>query len=165
MRLGNAVLHQEKRGSQMKKRAISIIVSQFVFLVLVGLHTLSAMSAEGSCTESVQQYWKIFRIAVLQDDLSTVANLTRFPFEVRGILDESDKRKVLREGFLRLFPALLETDPGMSATPTTMKSLLNTTTYLSPSFCNTYGNQFRVGVWVFELTPDGWRFVQAFVDD
>lgn len=149
----------------MKHRAVAIFVSQFMFLVLVGLYPLSARPAEMSCSESAQQYWKTFRIAVLQDDLSTIANLSRFPFEVRGILDESAKRKILREEFLRLFPLLLGTDPGMSATPTTMKSFLNTTRYLSPSFCNTYGNQFRIGAWVFQLTSEGWRFVQASVDE
>ena len=149
----------------MKQRAVSIIVSQFMFLALFGLYTLSAMSVETSCSNSAQRYWKAFRIAVLQNDMSTLTKLSRFPFEIRGTLDESDKRQVLRQEFLRLFPALLETDIGLSATPTTIKSFLKTTTRLSPSFCNTYGNQFHVGVWVFELTPDGWRFVQAFVDE
>ncbi len=149
----------------MKKQAILAVISQSVFVVLIGLLALSAMSAESSCSKSAQEYWKTFRIAVLEDDLSMIANLSRFPFEVRGILDESDKRTILREEFSTIFPALLKTDPGMSATPTTMKSLLKSTIYLSPSFCNTYQNQFRVGTWVFELTPEDWRFVQAFFDE
>ncbi|WP_295428666.1 hypothetical protein [uncultured Thiodictyon sp.] len=149
----------------MQQRAISVIASQFAILVLFGLHTLSAMSAETACNASAEQYWKTFRNAVLQNDLSTIVNLSSFPFEVRGILDENTKRTILREEFHKLFPSLLEADPGMSPTPTTMKWLLNTATSLSPSFCNAYENQFRVGTWVFELTSDGWRFIQAFVDE
>lgn len=152
----------------MKQREVLIAASQFVFLVLLvllGLHTLSAMSVESSCSKSAQQYWKTFRNAILQNDQTSIANLSHFPFEVRGILDESNKRKILRDELLKLVPALLEADPGMSPTPTTMKLLLDTTTCLSPSCCNAYGNQFRVGTWVFELTSEGWRFVQAFVDE
>jgi hypothetical protein len=118
-----------------------------------------------SCIDSAQQYWKAFRIAAIRSNLSAVANMSQFPFELRGTLDESNKRQVLYKEFIRLFPTLLKTDPGLSPTPTTMKSLLTTTTRLLPSFCNSYGNQFRVGTWVFQLTPEGWRFVQAFIDD
>lgn len=150
---------------RLRKIIIYTIVKLFVFVVLLGGHIDSATAAETVCTDSAQQYWKAFRQAVLQGKLSVVADLSRFPFELGGTLDNSERRHVLRKEFIRLFPSYLKADPGLSPAPTTMKSLLKVTAYLSPSFCNSYGNQFRVGTWVFELTPQGWRFVQAFVDD
>lgn len=149
----------------MKQRGVSILVSLFAFFVLLGLHSLSATGAACNCTDSAQQYWMAFRIAALRGNLQAVANMSRFPFELRGTLDESDTRQVLRDEFISHFPALLNTDPGLSPAQATMKSLIEATTLLSPSSCNSYGNQFRVGTWVFELTPEGWRFVQAFVDE
>lgn len=149
----------------MTGRKISIILNMCVLFVLVGLNTLPAMSTQSPCSKSAQQYWATFRIAVNQGDLSTIVSLTRFPFEVMGITDESEKRKVLPEEFILLFPSLLKIDPGISVAPTTMRHFVNTNAYLSATFCNTHGNQFRVGAWVFELTSMGWRFSQAFFDE
>lgn len=92
-------------------------------------------------------------------------NTTRFPFVVNAVLDESEAQHIARKDFPGVFPKLLEADPGTSPAPTTMKSFLSTTPRFSRSFCNTHGNQFRVGAWVFELTPQGCVFVQAFVDE
>ncbi len=150
----------------MKQQALSVVLSRrFVFIVLLGLQSLSAMAGGNACPETAQQYWKDFRISVLRGNLTAIANASRFPFVISGTLDESAKRRVDRKEFGRFFPALLKADPGLSPTPTTMRSLVKTTTRLPPSFCNSYGNQFRVGAWVFELTSERWRFVEGFVDD
>lgn len=150
----------------MKQPAVSVVlVRRLVFIVFLGLQSLSATAYANACPETAQQYWKVFRISVLRGDLPAIANASRFPFAISGTLDESEERHIERKEFIRLFPALLKADPGLSPTPTTMKSLLKATTRLSPSFCNSYGNQLRVGAWVFELTPEGWRFIQGFVDD
>jgi hypothetical protein len=147
----------------MMRQKISITVNRFMFFVLLGLNTLPVISAGNPCSESAQEYWAAFRTAVDQGDILTIANLSRFPFEVKGILDESDEREVLPEEFISLFPSLLEIDPGMAAAPTTMRHFVDENPYLSASFCNIHGNQFRVGAWVFELTSMGWRFSQAFL--
>lgn len=150
----------------MKQSAVSgVLVRQLVFILLLGLQSLSATANANPCPETAQQYWKQFRISVLRGNLTAIINASRFPFVIRETLDESAKRHIDRRKFIRLFPALLKADPGLSPTPTTMKSLVKATTRLSPSFCNSYGNQVRVGAWVFELTSEGWRFVEGFIDD
>lgn len=150
----------------MKQPAVSVdLVKQLVFILLLGLQSLSATADARACPDTAQRYWEAFRISVLRGDLTAIANASRFPFAISGTLDESETRHIDRKEFIRLFPALLKADPGLSPTPTTMKSLLKATIRLSPSLCNSYGNQLRVGAWVFELTPEGWRFVQGFVDN
>jgi hypothetical protein len=91
-------------------------------------------------------------------DTHLIADLSLFPFKLRGTLDDSEARELSREDFIKLFPAFLKTDPGLAPTPTTMKTFVKRNTKLAQSFCNASGNQIRVGTWVFELRPEGWRF-------
>lgn len=161
-----APLASYERVSQVKQQAVSVVMIKcFVFILLLGLQPLSAMASVNACPETAQEYWKAFRISVLRGNLTAIINATRFPFVISGTLDEGEKKHVERKEFGSFFPALLKADPGLSPTPTTMKSLVKSTTHLPPSFCNSYGNQFRVGAWAFELTSEGWRFVESFFDD
>lgn len=146
----------------MSQRAV---LATFGLVSMVGTQANSVTAAEAGCQASAQEYWEAFRTIALQQEPSTLATMSKFPFAVRGALDDSDKREVTREQFATIVPVLLETDPGVSPRPTTMKELLRTTTRLPPSSCNTSGNQFRVGAWVFQLTAEGWRFVQAIVEE
>jgi hypothetical protein len=138
---------------------------QVVFLMAVAMYITSVSAVAGTCPDHAQRYWQTFRAAALGSNLTAIVDLSYFPFETRGTLDDSPKRQINRQDFIKLFPQLLKTDPGLSPTPTTMKSLLKTSPRLSSSFCNLDANQFRVGTWVFELKPEGWRFIQAFVDE
>ena len=149
----------------MKQPVVSVdLVKQLVFVLLLGLQSLAAAADAKACPDTAKRYWEEFRASVLRGDVTAIANASHFPFEIRG-LDDSEQRHVDRKEFVRLFPALLKQDPGLSPTLTTMKSMVKVSTRLSPSFCDSYGKEFRVGDWVFHLTPDGWRFVQAFVDE
>jgi hypothetical protein len=153
----------------MKRPALSMIpVRLLALLVLFGLPSLPVRADEAACPETAQQYWNSFRVSVLQGDPTTIANASRFPFTIfRGNLDAD--RKTIRinpQAFIRIFPALLQADPGLSPTAITMKSLIETTTRLPPSHCcNSDGTRFRVGDWGFHLTPEGWRFAEVHVDD
>lgn len=135
--------------------------------LLLGLSVLSISTTAlaGPCPETAQRYWDTFRRSVVNGDPQAVADASRFPFLVNGTLDDSNIRRVQRKTFIRLLPSLLRTDPGLTAEPSTMKALIQATEQLSPTFCNARGNQMRVGSWVFEQTPQGWRFVQGFLDD
>ena len=141
-------------------------IGWFDFSIVFTLHAFAAASeVGGSSIDSAQQYWRAFRLAAIQDKISIVADMISFPIEIRGVLDSSEHRQIARPEFIRLFPKLLKTDPGLAPTPTTMISLVNSTPQLSPSFFNSHRNQFRIGSWVFQLKPEGWRFVQAFIDE
>ena len=156
---------RKMESRNMNLRKAYAVFSLCVLLMATGFYTTAASETSVSCPNSAQQYWEKFRGDVLGHNLPMITNQSQFPFELRGLLDESEKKQINRNDFIKVFPKLLSTDPGLSPTATTMKSLVITTSRLSPSFCNAYGNQFRVGTWVFELKPEGWRFVQAFIDD
>jgi hypothetical protein len=150
----------------MKRHAVPVgVISRIVLFVLLGLQSLPAMAAGNACPVAAQQYWKAFRGALLRGNITEVANATRFPFRVSGTLNQSDMRSIERSQFTGVLPALLNADPKMSSTPTTMMSLVKATPRLPPSFCSATGNQFRAGTWVFDLTAEGWRFSEGFVDE
>ena len=125
----------------------------------------AAAHTAGPCTEAAQTYWKTFRQAVQRNDAVRLADLAAFPFDIKPTLDSTETRQVAREEFIRLVPGLLKTNPGLTANPTSMQRFTQTHRRLSASFCNAQGNQVRVGAWLFQLKPQGWRFVQAVVDE
>jgi hypothetical protein len=149
----------------MSFRHVVTAVGRFALIVLLSLPSAHATESANTCPDSAQQYWKTFRVVALKGNPRLVADLSRFPFKLRGTLDDSVARELTREDFVRLFPTFLKTDPGLTPTATTMRAFVKATTKLSPAFCNASGNQIRVGAWVFELGSEGWRFVQAFVED
>ncbi len=149
----------------MKAATVSMALSRWaVCLLSFGAVALPVMADTSACPDSAQHYWKAFRQSVLRGDHVAVTQATRFPFEVRGTLDESDRRLIDQKDFASLLPALLKADPGLFPQPSTMRSLLKASSRLKPSACNVQGDQLRVGVWVFERTPEGWRFVRGYLD-
>lgn len=128
-----------------------------------------ASAEKSACPESAQQYWKVFRDAVLKNDLQRVADLTQYPFRLSiGSLDFNRRDVYLdRKEFTATFPRFLSIDPGISGAHKTMKNYLEAESSIpTPSkACAPDGGLFRVGDWVFELKPAGWRFVQAYVGD
>ena len=120
--------------------------------------------APGPCPANAQDYWAAFRTSTLNNQPAAIADLTRFPFTVTGVID-AGSREMNRAEFMSRWPALLIEDPGMTPQSSTMEAFVRATPTLRPSFCNGSGNQLRVGLWVFQLGTEGWRFVQAFVED
>ena len=149
----------------MKHRVLPASASSLLFAFLLGLYALNASCASNKCPDNAQEYWSTFRQAVLNDDVSSVIAVTEFPFILRGQLDDSPVRHLSRDEFTGEFPRMLASDPGMSPDPTSMKDYIARTSKLPTSFCNATGNQVRVGDWVFNLTPNGWRLVEAYLDE
>ena len=148
------------------------IIGLLAFIIMLAACNDSVSVVKNACPESAQQYWKKFRSAVLKNKLNEIADMTHFPLEIRGMLDDSEKKIVSRQGFSKHFPQLLNTElgdyyqqPVITPAPSSMKALVSATTKLSPSFCSADSGQFRVGEWVFLLKPNGWGFVQAFVNE
>jgi hypothetical protein len=149
----------------MRPNASAISFFRAMTILVGGLLYTAAFAQNSPCTTEAQTFWKEFRCAVLLEEHSRVAELSNFPFRVRGGLDDDAVKELGREQFLRIIPKLLETDAGVSAEVVSMRRLIKNTTELLGSFCNPHKNQFRVGVWVFSRTSESWLFTQAFVDD
>ena len=118
-----------------------------------------------ACVRGVQEFWQIFRAAALKSQTDTLADLSAFPFEVRGTLDESTTQKLTRAEFVKRWPSLLNSDPGMSPRATSMRVFVKAHARLRRDSCEDGGRQFRVGNWIFQNRSDSWRFVRAFVED
>jgi hypothetical protein len=149
----------------MKYFRFFIRFSPLLIVFLISAMSMSAMSAENSCPKSAQDYWTKFRKSVLNSNLVEVSRQSRFPFKIRGDLDSNEVKQLNRNEFILKLPDLLNTDPGLSAKPSTMRCLIKKTSSLNSFSCNARGNQFRIGTWLFDLTPDGWMFVRAFVEE
>ena len=126
----------------------------------------TAIANKATCPDGAQRYWKEFRAVVLQNDVEAVAGLTQFPFLISsGTLDSDRKNKPLqRADFVKAYPRLLKSDPGLSPESSTMLDLVAQNERLSHTACSDDGLRFRVGDWVFESAQKRWRFVQAYVD-
>jgi hypothetical protein len=118
-----------------------------------------------ACGEDAQKFWQTFRGAALKGQAEKIADLSVFPFELRGTLDGDPPRKLTRVEFARTWPSLLNSDPGVTAKATSMRAFIKLHVRLLTKFCEVGGRGFRVGNWVFEIRPDGWRFVRAFSGD
>jgi len=146
-------------GAELSHTKRSIIA-----LFLLGAFSGQVTAAKAQCPESAYKFWKSFRQTVLRGDKQKVADYVHFPFEIRGALDSSERRKMNREEFVTKFTKLTTTDPGLSAEPSTMINLVQSTPRLAPGSCSQAGDEFRVGAWGFELNPQGWHFVRAYLE-
>jgi hypothetical protein len=133
--------------------------------LLGGALTGQATGAEAQCPDSANKFWKAFRQTVINGEKNKVVKSVKFPFEIRGTLDTSDKRKVNKEAFLATFQLLTATDPGLAPQRSTMANLIKSTPKLGANSCSPSGDEFTVGTWDFVLTAKGWRFVRAFIED
>lgn len=149
----------------MSERHRRLKLSHALNLVACTLLLAACDPVGAQCPEGARAFWQSFREDALSGDPARIAARTRFPFQLGGTLDASGVKKVERTEFADLVPKLLAADPGLSPTPTTMRKLAAATTAPTPESCNGDGTQLRVGTWVFALTDQGWRFVQAYVDD
>lgn len=138
---------------------------RFLVPLLIALSAQVTAAAEAGCPDSANKFWKTFRQVVLKGDKRRIASYVHFPFEMRGALDSSGVRRVSRDDFPAKLSLLTKADPGMLPTPSTMAELVRSTPELQPRSCSPEGNEFRVGAWQFELMPQGWRFVRAYVGD
>lgn len=112
-----------------------------------------------------QEFWRQFRRAALAGDKEELATLTRFPFRTRGTLDTDSTVAYDRPAFLVVVDRLLEQDSGMRPEPETMRDLINRTDSVTTRFLGDGGPTARIGAFVFERGPDGWRFARAYIDE
>ena len=126
---------------------------------------VSASTESKVCPESAQQFWKKFRAAVLKDDMNALADMTQFPLEVGGDMDNNPKKFVYRKNFNKHFSYLLsldmhgnEYDPNPKPIPATMKDFAKAVTDVS-LLCRPSNRQLNVGTWTFLSKPDGWRLM------
>lgn len=140
------------------------IINTCILLIAVTSSANCTATQDVPCADKAQQFWKTFRQAAMEANSPALAKMTHFPLEIRGTLDDSQSRQISKEDFNKILPELLETDPGLKAEPTSMKKYIQYIETIPNTACNQYGNQFRVGSWVFVLQDGNWLLMKAFIE-
>lgn len=112
-------------------------------------------------------FWVDFRQAVLDNDVSTVKSLTRFPFETKGPLEEDKRRKFLAKEFDVLWPRLLETDPhSWGPLRDSMKELIGRREEpVVEEIATEPTGKIKVGSFEFQKIKNRWYFTRAIVSE
>jgi hypothetical protein len=133
-----------------------------------------ALSSPTSCAQQVRQkapletfqkFWSEFRDAVLAENKTLVASMTKFPFTTRGTLDSDPVKTLDRASFLDSFTQLLDQDPGLSRQPDTMRRLIERTQSVSSKHLGDGDQTARVGQFVFRRTGEQWLFTLAYIEE
>jgi len=117
-----------------------------------------------TAAKDFQAFWTEFRQAIMASDKEKVASMTRFPFKTRGTMDSDPVKKRAKESFLNILDKLLQSDPGLSAEPDTMRQLIGRQATVTSKEVTTKSFA-RVGDFVFEKAQGKWMFTMAFIDE
>lgn len=117
--------------------------------------------------EGFRGYWRLFRDAVLANDVPMVKTLTKFSFETRGTQDASPLKKHSARDFDLLYPRLLQADPKTGPLRDSMRELIWRKQDLTVNEIGTADclGEIHVGVFVFKRVKNRWAFVRANVED
>ena len=153
---------------------IVLLIISSVFLLAACTEPVStpvSTSTESKvCPESAQQFWKKFRSAVLKEDMNALADMTHFPLEVYTSTESFSERSLYRNNFNKHFTYLLnlglgghEFDPYPKPIPASMKEFARAVSKLEE--CVDGGTRFQLGMWMFQLYPEGFRFTAVAPND
>jgi len=117
--------------------------------------------------EGFRGFWRIFRDAVLSNDLAAVQSMTKFSFETRGAEESSALKKHSARDFILLYPRLLQADPKTGPLRDSMRELIWRKQELTVNESGTADSlgEIHIGVFVFKRVKNRWAFVRATVED
>jgi hypothetical protein len=113
-------------------------------------------------SEPFEIFWSAFRRAMLDEDLETLAQLTRFPISARGTLDDDAIRPVSRRKLGTLVRTLMKQPVAAPGKPQTHKQYLQAQELPPSDALESSGDHARVGDLVFDLEGNGWRWTEAY---
>jgi hypothetical protein len=117
-------------------------------------------------TESVFRfYWVEFRRAALSNDFKTLRQLTRFPFELKGPLEDDKVKKYPAREFDLIWPRLLEADPkSWGPIRDSMRELIERREEPSvEEIAAEPSGEIQIGIFVFRKSKNRWRFTRAII--
>lgn len=115
-------------------------------------------------TESVFRfYWVEFRRAALSNDFEKLRSLTRFPFEMKGPLEDDKVKKYPAREFDLIWPRLLEADPKLwGPIRDSMRELIERREEPNVEEIATEpSGEIQIGLFVFRKSKSRWRFIRA----
>jgi hypothetical protein len=113
-----------------------------------------------TAAKDITKFWTAFKKAVKSENYHEILKLSKMPFETRGTMDEDPVMVLDQNAFLVNINAILTTDPGITASPTTQAKLVSQTKALKDEG----GGFARVGDLVFRKVNGQWKFTRAYID-
>jgi len=139
--------------------AINSITKPLAFIVLI-IFCIDSFAVESA--SDFNNFWEIFRAAVLANNTSHVKALTKFPLMIKGTLDE-DKTILIKEAdFDSAIETLLAQDTGLRKKPQTMSQFIKENKVIDDSLITK--NEAVVGNFRFIKISGNWYFVSAYTE-
>ena len=112
---------------------------------------------------SFPEFWRKFRIAVLNSDSIQLITMTTFPFKTHGPLDDDPMVEYKKEKFATVFQAFLKQNSGLNLEGGTELEEIKKAT--KPKEKDVDGNYARVGDLVFNKNNEGWKLTLAYLNN
>ena len=124
-----------------------------------------------SCTaespqSDFQPFWNKFRAASLANDYATLATLTKFPLEVKGVDDSIPIRKYEKAQLNTIFPKLMSQPVLLPKDNDVVeKNLREVLTKTEKVEYNNTDKEIRVEQFQFQLINGKWLLVRAYLEE
>ena len=135
----------------------------FYILIVMSISSISCNAETNvESAQSFSDFWKEFRLPLLNNDIPRILEMTRFPFKVKGDLDMDGSKSLNKIEFKKRFNSLMEQDIRENLTPESMRQYIKKNKLISPKVDD---GQTSVALFSFELVNAKWYFVGAYIED
>ena len=135
-------------------------------LILIFSLAISVSCSAESPQSDFQPFWSKFRAASLANDYATLATLTKFPLEVKGVDDSVAVKKYQKEQLNTIFPKLISQTVFLpkdnDVVETKLREVLTKTEKVE---YKTTDKEIRVEQFQFQLINGKWLLVRAYLEE
>jgi len=135
-------------------------------LILIIFLMVSVSCTAEPIQSDFQPFWNKFRAASLANDYATLATLTKFPLEVKGVDDTVPDEKYKKEQLNTIFPKLMSQPVFLpkdnDVVETNLREALTKTEKVE--YKNT-DKEIRVEQFQFQLINGKWLLVRAYLEE
>ena len=115
--------------------------------------------------DSLQLFWNEFRSAVMNEDSLTLMQLTQFPLNSHGILDDDPQISIGKDQFYYYFKICLNEQTGLSLDNETNFDYIKKVSILNEDMhFSRVDNWARISNFVFERLDGNWKLTQIYFD-
>ena len=111
---------------------------------------------------SFENFWIVFRNAVLENDFQELDSLTDFPLIIKGTLDSDSAREIRHNKFKFVFEVYLKQpnadDSGTDLDEIRKKKMISEKDYRSSN------NYIRISDMVFGRVKGNWKLIMIYID-
>jgi hypothetical protein len=118
--------------------------------------------------DSAQTFWASFRQAALANDISKVASMTRFPFELRGVSDSDPVQRLSRgqfpDAWKRLLAQVVDVPEDGRIVERSMQELVHDQ-QVAPPVQRRGATALRFQQFEFERVRGRWLFTRGYLEE